>query len=466
MVGISVPHRESEWGAPNVESGCRAGDILPDPMSHVFHRTTSPLTAVSASGCWVNDDSGRRYLDAAGGAIVVNVGHGDPDVVAALDRARTLDYVHAATFTTPAVESYADRLARHLPLDEPRVYPTSGGAESVETALKLARAYHLARGDGERDVVISRRHSYHGNTIGALDVSDRPALREPYLPWLGRASHVPEVSEYRCPSPDHPEGCASWHASALDRAITEIGPDRVAAFIGEAVGGAVLGAAVPPSGYWGAIQDVCRRHGVLLIVDEVMTGFGRTGRWFGVDHFGIQPDILVSGKGAGGGYWPLGLCVASGQVHDTVMSMGGFTHGFTFSHSPVGAAVGEAVLEKLETGGLVERSATSGAALLSGLRQALSDMSIVGEVRGIGLLVAVELVADKASKTAFPREMEMAERLTMEARRRGLLVYSSTGCADGASGDLILLGPPFIVTDEELAMIIERLGGAVGAMSS
>jgi adenosylmethionine-8-amino-7-oxononanoate aminotransferase len=435
-------------------------------MSHVFHRASAPLTAVDASGCWVTDDSGRRYLDAAGGAIVVNVGHGDPVVVAALERARTLDYVHASTFTTPALESYADRLASHLPLDEPRVYPTSGGAESVETALKLARAHHLARGDKGRDVVISRHQSYHGNTVGALDVSDRQALREPYLPWLGRACHIPEVTEYRCPSPGHPEGCARWHASMLDRAITEIGPDRVSAFIGEAVGGAVLGAAVPPAGYWEAIQDVCRRHGVLLIVDEVMTGFGRTGRWFGVDHFGIQPDILVSGKGAGGGYWPLGLCVASGEVHDTVMSAGGFTHGFTFSHSPIGAAVGEAVLERLEAGNLVERSATSGAALLSGLRQTLSDMSIVGDVRGVGLLIAVELVADKMSKTAFPREMRMAERLTMEARRRGLLVYPSTGCADGTSGDLILLGPPFIVSEEELAMIVERLGRAVGAMAS
>jgi adenosylmethionine-8-amino-7-oxononanoate aminotransferase len=434
-------------------------------MSHVFHRAAAPLTAVRAQGCWVYDDEGRDYLDAAGGAIVVNVGHGDSNVVTALETARGLDYVHASTFTSTALERYASRLAPHLPVVEPRVYPTSGGAESVETALKLARAYHLARGESGRDVIISRHQSYHGNTLGALGVSDRPWLSSPYRPWLGRAVHVPPVTEYRCPNPSHPDGCAQWHADALDRCMTTIGTDRVAAFIGEAVGGAVLGAAKPPHGYWEAISEVCRRHGALLIVDEVMSGFGRTGRWFGIEHFDAQPDVMVSGKGAAGGYWPLGLCVASGDVHDTVMSSGGFVHGFTFSHSPVGAAVAEAVLDRLETGQLVERSAALGTRLLGSLQVSLSGMPMVGDVRGLGLLIAVELVADLVTKAPFPRERKMAESLAAEARRRGLLVYPSTGCADGSEGDLILIGPPFIITDEEMTMVVDRLTAAIEAVA-
>jgi adenosylmethionine-8-amino-7-oxononanoate aminotransferase len=431
-------------------------------MSHVFHRSGNPITAVRAEGCWVYDSEGKAYLDAAGGAVVVSVGHGDPAVVAALaHQAGTLGYVHPTVFTTTVVEAYANDLAPLVPVHDAKVFPTSGGAEAVETALKLARSYHLARGEKDRSVVISRTQSYHGNTIGALDVSGRPPLRMPYLPWLGRSVQVPAVSEYRCPAPDHPAGCAEWHAKQLERAIITIGPDRVAAFIGEAIGGATLGAAAPPPEYWAAIIEVCRHHGVLVIDDEVMTGFGRTGRWFGIDHYDVQPDIIVAAKGVASGYWPTGLCVSSGEIHETVRSHGGFRHGFTFSHAPIGAAVAHAVLKRLIEDDLVARAAHSGKRLLESLTDALSDVPSVGDVRGVGLLLAVELVSDRDTKTPFPASDAVAERVAAAARYEGLLVYPSVGAADGENGDVVLLGPPLIVSDEEMTMIVDRLERAI-----
>ena len=286
-------------------------------MSHVFPRVFGrdlPV-AVRAEGACIWDAQGRRYLDASGGAIVVGIGHGDHDVVDAMARqARAVAYAHGTQFTTEALEAYAEELAPLLPMDHARIYPVSGGSEAVETALKLSRAYHLARGHDSRHHVIARWDSYHGNTLGALDASGREPLRRPYEPWLGRATHVPPAYEYRCPSPNHPTGCGAWHAEQLDRAIRDLGPETVACFIAEPVAGATLGAAVPSDDYWPAVQEVCRRHGVLLIADEVMTGFGRTGRWFGCGHWNVRPDILVAGKGVSSGYWPLGLAACSGRV--------------------------------------------------------------------------------------------------------------------------------------------------------
>jgi hypothetical protein len=422
------------------------------------------LVAARAEGCWVADAAGNRYLDGAGGAIVVGIGHADERVVAAMaDQARRLAYVHAATFTTEAMERYADDLAPYVPVDDVRAYPVSGGAEAVETALKLARAYHVARGEPGRDVLVARAGSYHGNSLGALDVSGRVSLRAPYLPWLGRAVHVPHVSEYRCPAATHPDRCGEWHAAELERTIVDLGAGRVAAFIGEAIGGATLGAAIPPPDYWAAVAEVCRRHGVLLVVDEVMTGFGRTGRWFGIDHWGVRPDVVVAGKGASSGYWPLGICLASGAVHDEVVGGGGFVHGTTFSHHPVGAAVARAVLGRIVELDLVEASAAKGRRLLGGLTDALGAERHVGEVRGVGLLVAVELVADHERRTAFARSVRLAERVAAEALARGLVVYPSTGCADGVDGDVVLVGPPLVISDDEVDLLVERLAGAVGA---
>jgi adenosylmethionine-8-amino-7-oxononanoate aminotransferase len=433
-------------------------------MTNVFPRSTSSLPeAASAEGCWITDSDGKRYLDAAGGALVVNIGHGDQDVVRAMtEQAARVAYVHGTQFTTEAVEAYAEELAPLLPMDDPRVYPVSGGSEAVETALKLARAYHLANGEPKRHRIVARWGSYHGNTRGALDASGREPLRAPYSPWLGQALHVPAVYEYRCPWPRHPQGCGANHAEALERAILEAGADTVAAFIAEPVVGATLGGAVPPDDYWPAVAEVCRRHGVLLIADEVMTGFGRTGSWFGADHWGVRPDILVAGKGCSSGYWPLGLCVASGAVFHPLRE-GAFVHGFTYSHHAVGAAVGREVLRKIREEGLVERSRAQGELVLKELSGTLADHPNVGDVRGLGLMIGVELVRDRTSAQPFPRSDRVTERVVGAARESGLLLYSSTGCADGINGDLIMLGPPFTITDEERGAIVDRTTAAVAA---
>lgn len=363
---------------------------------------------------------------------------------------RTVDSVHATTFTTDVLEQYASELAPRVPVDAPRVYPVSGGSEAIETACKLARAFHLAHGATDRHVVLARHGSYHGNTRGALDLSGRDPLRAPYLQWLGLTERVPAAYPYRV------ERSGSEHAAVLDEAIERLGPERVAAFVAEPIGGATTGASVPPDDYWPRIAEVCRRHGVLLVADEVMTGFGRTGAWFACDHWDLRPDILVAGKGASGGFWPLGLVVANGELHDTVRDGGGFVHGFTWSHHPAGAAVGRAVLTRIADGDLVVRSRDAGARMLDALRDELADIEIVGDVRGRGLLIGVELVADRATKAPFPRAAKIAERVTRAAKERGLLVYPSTGCANGVDGDLFLLGPPLVATDAELSTIVDR----------
>ena len=437
-------------------------------MSHVFHRVLSRELprAVLAEGVWIQDADGRRYLDGAGGAIVVNVGHGDRSLVGAMaEQSGRTSYVHGTMFTTDALESYADDVATVLPLDDARIYPVSGGSEAVETAMKLARSYHLAWGEASRTLVIGRDGSYHGNTLGALDVGGKEALKRPYAPWLGRFRQVSAAYEYRCSSPSHPTACGAWFAQELEAAIAQAGPANVAAFIAEPVAGATLAAAVPTEDYWPAVAEVCRRHGVLLIADEVMTGFGRTGRWFGVDHWGVRADILTAGKGSTSGYLPFGFAACSGEVFETVRG-GGFVHGFTWSHNGVGAAVAHAVLRRLREDELVEASANQGERLAKALTSALEDSPIVGDVRGIGLMIGVELVADRSSKAPLPRADQVTERVLAAARERGLLLYSSTGHVDGTDCDLVMLGPPFVISDEECDLLVERTVAAISAISS
>lgn len=435
-------------------------------MTNVFPRTIGREVPVvhRAQGATIWDTEGRRYLDAAGGAIVVGIGHGDRHVVKAMaEQAGRAAYAHGTQFTSESLEAYAAELAPLLPMDEPRIYPVSGGSEAVETALKLARAYHLARGSDGRHKVIARWGSYHGNTLGALDASGRAPLRRPYQPWLGRAVHLPPVYEYRCPLPTHPERCGERHAELLDETIRREGPDTVACFIAEPVVGAALGAAVPPDGYWPAVVEVCRSHGVLLIADEVMTGFGRTGEWFACDHWEVRPDILVAGKGASSGYWPLGLTACSSGVFDAVTAVS-FVHGFTYSHSVVGATVGREVLQRLRQDGLVRESRDKGERLLKELRTALEDLPHVGDVRGVGLMVGIELVRDRETREPFARSEGITERVVSRARDEGLLLYPSTGCANGIDGDLIMLGPPFVISDVEMSEAVEKTKSALSAV--
>jgi adenosylmethionine-8-amino-7-oxononanoate aminotransferase len=422
----------------------------------VFHRAPERPVAVSASGSTITTADGRTILDGAGGAIASSIGHGRVEVVEAMAaQAAVLEYVHSTQFTTEAVARFAAHVAEVVPVDDARVFPVSGGSEANETALKLARAYHLARDEPERHVVLARFGAYHGNTRGVLDASNRASVTVGYEPWLGRTVRVPLANPYR------DERSGAEHAAEIDRVIRATGAGRVAAFIAEPVSGATLGAAVPPDDYWPEVAAVLRSHGVLLIADEVMTGFGRTGRWFGMDNWNGRPDILTSGKGASSGYWPLGLCVASGDVYDTVDAADTFSHGFTWSHHPVGAAAADVVLSVIEREGLVARSRSMGERCREQLRLALGDHPHVGEVRGIGLLNGVEFVADRATKQPFARAERVTERVTAAAFERGLTVYPCTSAVDGNVGDAVLLGPPLSVTEGDLDEMVERLVASV-----
>ena len=433
----------------------------------VFRRSLDPAlpVAVEAHGSTIRDAGGREYLDAAGGAVVVNVGHGRASIARVLgEQAVRLAYAHGSAFTTEPLEAYAAEIGPLLPVDDPAIYPVSGGSEAIETALKMARAYHLARGEAGRSIVIARWGSYHGNSLGALDLSGRRPLRRPYEAWLGRFRHVSAAYPYRGGDPDSQAlASADELAAELDRSISAADPGSVAAFVAEPIVGATLAAVVPPADYWPKIADVCRRHGVLLIADEVMTGFGRTGRWFGLDHWGVRADILVAAKGATSGYWPFGFAAASGSIHDTVMGSGGFVHGFTYSHAPAGAAVAREVLRILRDEDLVEASRTKGERLQALLHERLDEDDHVGEIRGRGLLVGLELVDDPETRRPFPRAVRLTEAVVRAARDRGVLVYSGTGVANGVDGDTILLGPPFVVTDDELVRIADVLTEAVAA---
>lgn len=438
--------------------------------TRVFRRATSGSVpvAVEASGSTITDSDGRRYLDAAGGAIVVNVGHGRASVARVMaEQAGRLAYAHGSVFTTGPLEAWVAAVGRHLPMDDAAVYPVSGGSEAIETALKMARAYHAARGETDRWIVIGRWGSYHGNTLGALDVSGRRPLRRPYEAWLGRFRHVSAAYAYRAGDPGAMAlGTAEDASTELERVLVAAGPGTVAAFVAEPIVGATLAAAEPPDGYWDAVTAVLRRHGVLLIADEVMTGFGRTGRWFGGDHWGLRPDILVAAKGATSGYWPFGFVAAAGAVAEAVEAPGSFVHGFSYSHHPVGAAVAGEVLRILEDEDLVQASAAKGAALRGALETRLADHPHVGQVRGRGLLVGVELVADRETRQSFPRAQRLTERVVATARDTGVLVYSGTGNANGLDGDQVLLGPPFVITDTELERVVDVVTQAIDSSTS
>ncbi|MGC8633193.1 MAG: aspartate aminotransferase family protein [Candidatus Limnocylindrales bacterium] len=433
----------------------------------VFPRvlTRSLPVAVRAQGAEIWDASGKRYLDAAGGAIVVNVGHGRESVARVMaDQAARIAYAHGSAFTSEPLEAYAAEVGLLLPLDEPAIYPVSGGSEAIESALKMARAYHVARGEPDRQIVIGRWGSYHGNTLGALDLSGRQPLRRPYEGWLGRFRHVSAAYPYRAGDPEaHSAGTAEDAASELERVIETAGPTNVCAFVAEPIVGATLGVVAPPAGYWPAIAEVCRRHGVLLIADEVMTGFGRTGRWFAMERFGVRPDIVAAAKGATGGYWPFGFAAADRSVYETIQRKGVFVHGFTYSHSVVGAAVAREVLRILRAEALVAASERQGALLLAKLQEAFAGHPCVGEVRGFGLMAAVELVADRDTRAPFPRGRQVAERALAAGRERGVLFYSGTGNANGIDGDIVMVGPPFVVTDEQVAEIAAAMRAAVDA---
>jgi adenosylmethionine-8-amino-7-oxononanoate aminotransferase len=418
--------------------------------------------AVRAEGVYVWDDEGHRLIDAAGGALVVGVGHGVREIAEAIgEQAHRLAYVHGGELTSEPVETLARELARRTPVDDARLFLVSGGSEATETAIKLARQYHVARGDASRHKIVFRWPSYHGASIGALAVSGRPTMRRDFEPMLPTMPRVPAPYAYRCALPGCGPVCSLACAHALERTLQAEGPQTVAAFIAEPVIGASAGAVVPPPEYYRIVRETCDRHGVLFIADEVMTGMGRTGRWFAMEHWGVRPDILTTGKGLTSGYVPGGAVLASGSITDTVQAAGGFHHGFTYSHHPLVAATGLAVIRYLERHDLVRRAETTGRHMLNRL-QGLADLPAVGDVRGLGLMAAVEIVADREGRRPYPPAERMAQRIQAEAISRGAIVYASGGQADGA-GDLVMLGPPLTITNEQVDEAVTILGDAIAA---
>jgi adenosylmethionine-8-amino-7-oxononanoate aminotransferase len=417
--------------------------------------------ASRAEGCFVYTTEGRRYLDASGGAAVVTIGHGVEQVARAMaEQASRLAYVHSSQFHIGVVEKLAQRilaLAPHGMRRNGRVFFTSGGSEATETAIKLARQYWLERGNQKRVRVISRRQSYHGATLGALSVSGNVRRREPFAPLLSEWGHIAPCFCYRCPfGLQYPE-CNVDCADDLERLLARDGDDEVAAFIFEPVSGATLGAVVPPDGYVQRLAEICRRHQILFIADEIMTGMGRTGKPFAIQHWGVAPDMILVGKGVASGYAPLGAVIIAGHVAEAIArGSGSFPHGFTYNSHPVSAAAGNAVLDYIERENLFARVEPAGQELGAALER-LKRFSIVGDVRGLGLLWAIELVRDTKTREPFPPDARIAARIAEDAIESGVLTYPIQGCVDGHRGDHILLAPPFTITSGMIQMLASAL---------
>lgn len=427
-------------------------------------------TAVRGEGVYLWDDAGHRYLDLSGSAAVNLIGHGVPEISAAMaDQAAKLEFAHTSQFTTPVAEEYAAELLAFAG-DHFRggaVFFACGGSESIETALKLARQYQVEIGEPRRYQMLSRQQSYHGATLGALSVSGNKRRREIYLPMVREFPHIGMPYCYRCAfdCTDGCRNCGQQYAAELEAAIVSA-KGEAAAFIFEPVSGATLGAVVPPPGYLQSIAEICRRHGVLLIADEVMTGMGRTGRNFAVEHWDVAPDILVTAKGLSSGYAPLGAVIVGKKVVEAIASgSGAFLHGFTYNAHPISLAAGCAVLRHLQTKKLIEaadsnRPGTAAAHFKQQLEN-LRNEDAVGDVRGLGLLWGVEFVADRKSKRPFPAGENFAGRVGAAAMRRGLLVYPMQGSVDGVSGDHLLLAPPAVIAEDQIDWSVEQLAEAI-----
>jgi adenosylmethionine-8-amino-7-oxononanoate aminotransferase len=439
--------------------------------THVMHRHLHqlPPVAVGGRGCWITDAEGREYLDASGGAAVSCLGHGHADVLAAMHaQIDRLAYAHTSFFTTGVAEELADRLVATGPPGTSHAYFVSGGSEGVEAALKMARQYFLEAGQPERTHFIGRRQSYHGNTLGALAVGGNAWRREPFAPILIDATHVSPCYPYReQDAAETPEQYGERLARELEAAIERIGSRKVIAFVAETVGGATAGVITPVPGYFKAVREVCDRHGVLLILDEVMCGMGRTGTLHACEHEGIVPDLLVVAKGLGGGYQPIGAVLAQAKIVDAMTAGSGFfQHGHTYLGHPVACAAALAVQKVIERDGLLARVRERGGFLEHTLRETFAGDECVGDIRGRGLFWALEFVRDRASKAPFDPALKLHARVKREALARGLMVYPMGGTVDGRYGDHVLLAPPFIASEQELGLAAERLHAAVRAALS
>ncbi len=434
-------------------------------MSHVFPRHTKAELPVAAqgNGCYLIDTQGNRYLD-CGDAAVSCLGHSDPDVIGAVrEQVGKIAFAHSGFMTSEPAEALADLLIAQAPGDLDRVYFVSGGSEATEAAIKLARQYFLEIGQPERSRVIARRQSYHGNTLGALSAGGNAWRRAQFAPMLIEMSHISACYEYA----EKQDGESSFDygqrvADELEAEILRLGPETVMAFMAEPVVGATLGAVPAVEGYFKRIRDICDQYGVLLILDEVMCGMGRTGHLFACDHDGIAPDILCIAKGLGAGYQPIGATLCTGRIYEAIRAGSGFfQHGHTYVGHPVATAAALAVVRKLTGQNLPARVRDMGDRLHERLEAAFGQHPNIGDLRGRGLFRGIELVADRDTRAPFDPGLGLAGKIKKAAVDEGLICYPMAGTRDGRNGDHILLAPPFIVEDAQLDELIEKLGRAV-----
>lgn len=438
-------------------------------MTHILHRHTKsvPPTAKSGAGVYLYDTDGKQYFDGSGGAAVSCLGHGDADVTAAIKaQLDQLAFAHTGFFTSESAEALADKLVAHAPAGIDRVYLVSGGSEAMEAALKLARQYFLEIGQPERHRVIARRQSYHGNTLGALATGGNMWRREPFAPLMIETSHISPCYEYRDRTPEETaEGYGLRIANELEQEIQRLGAENVMAFVAEPVVGATAGALAPVAGYFKRIREICDRHGILLILDEVMCGMGRTGTLFACEQDGVAPDITAIAKGLGAGYQPIGAMMCSKTVYDAIQGGSGFfQHGHTYLGHPVAAAAALAVVTKLTDGGLAERSRVMGERLQTALEAAFGQHPHIGDIRGRGLFRGIEIVEDRGSKTPFDPARAIHKRLKAASFEAGLICYPMGGTIDGQRGDHILLAPPFILEDKHIDEIASKLAQSFKAV--
>jgi len=440
-------------------------------MTRILHRRTthSYPAAASGQGAFIRDAAGKDYIDASSGAAVSCLGHSHPDVLAAMhEQLDRLAYAHTSFFTTQAAEELADDLVAHAPKGIGRVFFVSGGSEAVEAALKLARQYFVERGELQRRHIIARRQSYHGVTLGALATGDREWQRKQFGPLLIETHHVSPAYEYRGRRVDETlQAFGARLAEELETKIAELGGDTVMGFVAETVVGATLGAVPAVPTYFKRVRDICDRHGILLILDEVMCGMGRTGTLHACEQDGISPDLMAIAKGLGGGYAPIGALLIKDKVFDTVAEGSGvFQHSHTYMGHPLSCAAALAVQRVIRRDDLLANVSAQGAYLSRRLQERFGNHPFVGDVRGRGLFQGLELVADRDSKVPFDPKLELHMRIKREAMARGLMVYSMGGTVDGTRGDHVLLAPPYIVDGSLVDTIVERLGNAIDAATA
>jgi adenosylmethionine-8-amino-7-oxononanoate aminotransferase len=435
-------------------------------LSHIFPRQMKslPPVAVAGQGCYLTDASGKQYLDASGGAAVSCLGHGDRTVIEAVKaQMDNLAYAHTGFFTSQPAEALADLLIAHAPGDLDRVYLVSGGSEATEAAIKLARQYFVEKGEPGRGRLIARKQSYHGNTIGALSAGGNEWRRAQFAPLLLDVSHIDPCYDYRLRRDgETPEAYGLRAANTLEDELLRVGPDTVMAFIAEPVVGATSGALVAAPGYFKRIREICDQYGILLILDEVMCGMGRTGSLFACEQDGVAPDILCIAKGLGGGYQPIGAMLCSREIYETIgAGTGFFQHGHTYMGHPVAAAAGISVVSAILERGLIARVNTQGAKLQAALHARFGQHPHVGDIRGRGLFWGVELVADRSTKAPFDPAQKIAAGIKARAFQAGLICYPMSGTIDGRQGDHILLAPPFIIEDAQIDELVDKLATAI-----